>query len=256
MGGGHLGSHRLHVEGSSVLHRAAPEAKIAALVVFVVCVAFTPRRAVPAFAVDAAVVATAVGIAGVRWRVVAARLVVIAPFVVSAALVPFVAGGERVDVVGLSLSVEGLWGAFNVAAKALIGAGAAIAVSATTRVPDLLAGLSRLRVPAPLVSIAAFMFRYTDLCLDQLGRMRRAMAARGHEPRWLWQARPTAAALGTAFVRSYERGERVHAAMVARGFSGAVPDTGRVRWATGRDWATVAVAPVVAAVALIVATLT
>ncbi|HRE03653.1 MAG TPA: CbiQ family ECF transporter T component, partial [Ilumatobacteraceae bacterium] len=42
-------------------------------------------------------------------------------------------------------------------------------------------------------------------------------------PRWLWQARPIAASLGTLFVRSYEHGERVHLAMLSRGFTGSMP---------------------------------
>ena len=109
--------------------------------------------------------------------------------------------------------------------KATLGATAGIIMVATTPIPDILAGLSRLRLPALFVSIIAFMFRYLDLVIDELTRMRRAMVARGHDARWLWQARPIAASAGTLFVRTYERGERVHDAMLARGFTGAMPQT-------------------------------
>jgi cobalt/nickel transport system permease protein len=53
--------------------------------------------------------------------------------------------------------------------------------------------------------------------------MRVAMTARGYDPRWISQARPIASSAGALFVRSYERGERVHAAMLARGFTGEMP---------------------------------
>ena len=61
------------------------------------------------------------------------------------------------------------------------------------------------------------------------------MTARCHDPRWLWQARPLASSVGVLFVRSYERGERVHQAMLARGFTGTMPDLDD-RHATAGDW--------------------
>jgi cobalt/nickel transport system permease protein len=67
------------------------------------------------------------------------------------------------------------------------------------------------------------MIRYLELISDELGRMRIAMTSRGYDPRWITQARPIAASAGALFIRTYERGERVHAAMVARGFTGEMP---------------------------------
>jgi len=51
MGAGH--AHALYVHEHSRLHRAAPEAKLIAVLGFVLCVATTPRRAVWAFALYA-----------------------------------------------------------------------------------------------------------------------------------------------------------------------------------------------------------
>ena len=59
--------------------------------------------------------------------------------------------------------------------------------------------------------------------------MRRARLSRGHDPRFLWQVGATAAGSAALFVRSYERGERVHLAMLSRGFDGAMPQRGRGR---------------------------
>jgi cobalt/nickel transport system permease protein len=80
------------------------------------------------------------------------------------------------------------------------------------------------------------MVRYLEVIVDELGRMRTAMAARGYDPRWLWQVRPIATSAGALFIRSYERGERVHAAMVSRGFSGVMPSLDEPK-ATSRQWA-------------------
>lgn len=228
--------HRLHRPGDSPIHRLAPEAKVLGTVVFTVVVACTPRHAVTVLVLDAVVLASIVALARLPVLLVLSRLTAILPFVVFAVVIPFVAHGPRTEVAGVSLSVEGLWATWNVIAKAGLGATAAIIVSSTTSLSALLEGLERLRVPRVLVAIVASMVRYLELLAGQLGRMRTAMTARGHDPRWLWQAGPIASSVGVLFVRSYERGERVHAAMLARGFTGAMTPSDRTGASAGA-WA-------------------
>jgi cobalt/nickel transport system permease protein len=236
MGGRHSPGHdHLHVPRASPVHRLAPEAKVAGVVAFVLVVALTPRNAVPAIAAQATVAVAVVAVARLPVGVVLARLLVLVPFVAFAVLVPIVGGGEQVDVLGASLSVDGLWAAWGITSKAILGATASIVLAVTTPIAELLHGLARLRVPAVLVAVITAMVRYLDLTVDQLRRMRTAMVARGHDPRWLWQVRPVASSAGALFVRSYERGERVHGAMLARGFDGTMPELGSRR-AAASDW--------------------
>jgi cobalt/nickel transport system permease protein len=155
------------------------------------------------------------------------------PFLLFAFLLPFVGADPRVDLGPLSISEPGLLGAWNILAKATLGAGASVLLVATTEVPAVLAGLRRLRVPAAITAIAAFMIRYLEVIAGELHRMRVAMTARGYSPSWLAQARPMATAAGALFIRTYERGERVHQAMLARGFTGDMPAAeldGIARW--------------------------
>jgi cobalt/nickel transport system permease protein len=221
MGAGH--AHALYVHEHSPIHRMAPEAKIFATVTFVAIVALTPRTDVWAFVAYAALLVVVAGVSRVPFRFVAVRLLAILPFILFAFLIPLVASGERIDVLGVPVSEAGLWAAWNIIAKATIGASATILLAATTDVPDLLRGMNVLRVPRVLTSIAGFMIRYLELVAAELGRMRVAMKARGYEPKWLWQARPIATAGGALFVRSYERGERIYNAMLARGYEGTMP---------------------------------
>jgi cobalt/nickel transport system permease protein len=255
MGAGH--AHPLYVHGHSLLHRLAPEVKLAAAVTFVFAVAVTPRRAVWAFALHAALLIALVAWARIGVRTVVTRLAVILPFIAFALFIPLVGSGERMEVLGVGLSREGLWGTWNVVAKATLGATTSILLAATTEIPKLLTGMGRLRVPWVLTSIASFMVRYLELLAGEVGRMRTAMTARGYDPRWLWQARPIAASAGALFVRSYERGERVHAAMLARGYTGVMPELDDRR-ATAREWLGAATVPAaawaVAATALLVGT--
>ena len=217
MGAGH--AHALYVHEHSPVHRLAPESKLVAAFVFVFAAAVTPREAIWAFLIYAAALGALIILAKLPVRFVLARLLVVVPFIAFAFLVPFIASGEQVEVLGVSVSRAGLWGTWNIVTKATIGATVSIVLAATTEIPEMLRGMAVLKVPAPLTAIAMFMVRYLELVAGELGRMRVAMTARGYDPRWLWQARPIAASAGALFIRSYERGERVHAAMLARGYT-------------------------------------
>jgi cobalt/nickel transport system permease protein len=151
------------------------------------------------------------------------RMVIEAPFLLAALALPVLGGGEQVEVLGVSLSVEGLWALWNITAKATLGLLASVVLAGTTEVADLLAGLDRLHLPRVMTAIMGFMVRYADVVAGELARMRVAMRSRGHEATWLGRARPFARGLGTLFVRSYERGERVYLAMASRGFRGSMP---------------------------------
>jgi len=245
-------THPLYVHGHSRVHRLAPEVKVAAAVAFVFGVAVTPRQALWVFAIDAVMLLVVVALSGIGPRFVLTRLLVILPFIAFAFFIPFVGSGEQVEVLGVAVSREGLWGMWNVVAKATIGATVSILLAATTEVPRLLTGMGRLRVPATLTAIASFMVRYLELLAGELRRMRIAMASRGYDPRWLWQARPVATSAGALFIRSYERGERVHAAMLARGYTGTMPEIDERRATTG-EWLAGALVPVVAWLAAMVA---
>ena len=254
MAGGHV--HALFHDGDSPLHRLAPQVKIVAAFAAVMAVVITPRTAVWAFACHAVLLVAAIAVAGLRPGFVARRLVVAIPFLIVALLLPILGAGERVDVLGLSLSERGLWDMWNIVAKATLGLVTAVVLGATTAIPDMIKGLDALRVPAVVTGIIAFMVRYTDVILGDYARMRTALAARGHRGRTILDWGPYARTIGVTFVRTYERGERVYLAMAARGYDGTMPRSllipaGARQWTAaiavlGAFWA-VAVAAVVAA---------
>ncbi|CAL9477680.1 cobalt ECF transporter T component CbiQ [Streptomyces sp. NPDC057838] len=221
MGAGH--AHKLYRHGHSPVHGLPPHTKLAAVFGFVVVVVSTPREAMWAFGLYAALL----GIVAYAARVPAAfllrRLLIEVPFVAFAVLMPFVAEGERVEVLGLSLSVNGLWGAWNVLAKGTLGVAASVLLAATTELRELLLGLQRLKLPPLLVQIASFMIRYGDVITDEMRRMRIARESRGFEASGVRHWGVLAKSAGALFIRSYERGERVHLAMISRGYAGSMP---------------------------------
>jgi cobalt/nickel transport system permease protein len=131
-----------------------------------------------------------------------------------------------VQVGPLSVSEQGLETFALVTVKATIGALSAILLGATTSFPDILHGLERLRMPRLLTVIAAFMYRYVFVIVDEARRMRSALAARAYRPRHLGQVAAIGRLVTALFLRSYERGERVYLAMLARGYAGTMPRLG------------------------------
>ena len=249
MGTGH--AHPLYLPGASPLHRARPQCKIAASLLFVLAVVATPREALWAYGLYALLLVGIARVGRVPLAFLARRLVIEVPFLLFAVLLPVVGQGERIEVLGLPLAREGLWAAWNILVKGTLGVAASVIVAATTPVPELLRGLERLRLPRAFTTIAGFMVRYADVIADELRRMRVARLSRGYDPRWIWQARAVAATAGALFIRSYERGERVYLAMVSRGYAGSMPVLEDLA-ASRRQWLTALAVP--AAAALVAAT--
>ncbi len=233
MSQGHL--HALYFHRAGRAHRLPSHLKLLALLLFIIAVVTTPREAFWAFGAYALLLAAAAWAARIPPAFIAARLLIELPFVVFAVLLPFIGGGARTTLLGVSLSVEGLWGAWTILAKGTLGLAASIIMSATTQVAEILIGLDRLRVPRLITAIAGFMVRYLDVVAGEMRRMRIAMLSRGYDPRWMWQAKALATSAGALFIRSYERGERVHQAMIARGYEGHMPDLKRSS-VRARDW--------------------
>jgi len=221
MGAGH--GHRLHFHGHSPIHRAAAHHKLLVLLGFMLTVVATPREWYPLFGVYLALLALVVAISRVPASYLLKRLVVEVPFVVFAVLMPLVATGPRTDVLGLSLSEPGLLAAWGMLVKGTLGVLASLTLAATTEPDQILRGLQRLRMPDLLVQIMGFMIRYLDVVTQELGRMLTAIRSRGCDPRSPQHWPTLARSLGALFIRSYERGERVHLAMLARGYTGTLP---------------------------------
>ncbi len=221
MGAGH--GHKLHYHGHSVIHRLEAHVKLVALLGFMLVVVATPREWFAAFAAYLAIVVLVIGASKVPPLYIVKRMVIELPFVVFALLMPFIATGPRTELLGLAVSEDGLFAAWGLLAKGTLGVLASLTLAATTEPRDLLAGLERLRFPQQLVQIMGFMMRYLDVVTDEMHRMRVARESRGFRARSIRQWPVVARSAGALFIRSYERGERVHLAMLSRGYNGKLP---------------------------------
>jgi cobalt/nickel transport system permease protein len=221
--------HSLHGVGvagdpASPVHRLDPRAKLLGLASVTLVAVSTPLHAWPAFVACALTLIVVATVARVGPRVLWSRARIVLPLVVFVGVfLPFVRGGAQVSLGPVSVSEAGLATFAAVSVKACLGTLSAVLLGATTSFPDVLHGLERLRAPRLLVLIAGFMYRYLFVIVDETRRMRTALAARAYRPRHVLEAAAIGRVVISMFLRTFDRGERVYVAMLARGYGGTMP---------------------------------
>lgn len=230
-----------YIPRQSPAHRADARLKIVLVAATVLGIALLPTGSFGAYLVVWLVLLGASVFARLGlFRLVRGSWVVL-PFALVAVPLLVTRPGEtlfafELGPLGLTITDSGLSATLTVVAKSWLSVQAALWLAYTTPFPELVDALRALRVPAIIVSIISFMYRYLAVLTDEAGRMSRARQARSAQaPRGRsggsigWRARVTGAMVGSLFIRSYERSERIYAAMLARGFSGQLhsPDLAR-----------------------------
>lgn len=152
------------------------------------------------------------------------------PFILVALPLLFTRPGETaftVPLVGWTASREGAVAVGSILARSWIAVGVGALLVSTTAVADILRALRTFRVPKILVATIFFAYRYFFVIGEEAQRMLRARESRsaalpgrraGGSLRW--RAGVAGHMVGSLFLRSLERSERVYAAMQARGYEG------------------------------------
>ncbi|MGB9613784.1 MAG: cobalt ECF transporter T component CbiQ, partial [Candidatus Margulisiibacteriota bacterium] len=121
----------------------------------------------------------------------------------------------------LGVAYSGLVLFLNVLVKSWLSILTLLLVSTTTRFSRFLKGLEELKLPRLLTLILSFMYRYLFVLVDEVMRIRRSVEARAGK---LDDYKTIGNFIGTLFLRSFERGERIYLAMLARGFEGEIKE--------------------------------
>jgi cobalt/nickel transport system permease protein len=204
-----------HGAGTGALHRLDARIKLVAALVFVLIVIATPIGSWTALGSEGLVLAFVVGMAGIPPRELFRRWLTFFMLVGFLALMVAPANPARLS--------YGLW---VVASTILIKNSLAIltmlVLAGTTPFHHLLAALRKLGMPAVLVATLQFMDRYRHVLTSELDRMTTARRARTFDRRDSLAWGLLTGLIGMLFLRTFERAERVHGAMVARGWDGVL----------------------------------
>ena len=196
--------------GSSVVHRLDPRAKIVATIITLIGIATLHPVALASYALFGATLAGVILAARLPAAPVLLRAAFVLPFTALFAIASWLAGDPQ--------------RALSITIKSYLSCLSVLALVATTPLPALLRGLEWLRVPALVITVAQFLYRYLFVISEQAQHMLVAARCRtGPGGTRAMHFRAAAGSLGVLFGRSYARAEGIQHAMAARGYSGRFP---------------------------------
>ena len=221
-------------DAQSLVHRLDPRVKISVTILFILSNLLLPDGAWIGFALSWGLVllASLSSTFGIAYTL--KRSLIALPFALAAVTVLFSIPGEavtqfRIGSLHLVVTDAGLLRFSSILLRSWLSIQMAVLLVATTQFPDLLHALRHLHVPAVLVAIVSFMYRYLFVLADEAMRLLRARQARSAAAEGLesggklsWRARVAGNMAGQLFLRSYERSDRIYNAMLARGYTGTL----------------------------------
>ena len=253
----HTNTFDRYLHRESAVHRLDPRVKVIIALLFIVCVTILPDGAWAFYGIAFLMVMAAAVASDLSPWLVFKRSLIGLPFLLAALSILFTIPGNPLwtGPWGLTISDAGVVRFASIVMRTMISLQAAVLLTSTTSFPDILHALRHLKVPAILISIIAFMYRYLFVMTDEVSRLLRGRSARsatlpdyksGGTLRW----RGTVAGnmVGQMLVRSLDRSDRVYNAMVARGYSGQML-TMKPHAMSNFDW-TVLIVACMAALAL------
>jgi cobalt/nickel transport system permease protein len=219
-----------YAERESPVHRAAARLKVVVALAYIFVVVATPEGAWTALVLMAAPLPVLALASRLTPLLVLRRTFIALPFVLVALPLAFTRPGETVltlPFLGWTASREGVEAVVTILARSWIAVAVAVLLTATTPVVELLHALRSLGLPRILVATVSFAYRYFFVLADEAVRMMRARESRSPQSpgarsggSLTWRARVTGHMVGSLFVRSLERSERIYAAMLSRGYDG------------------------------------
>jgi len=223
----HVGAFKLDIDSkqNTPWHAITPRTRLLCALLFVFAVVLTPNGHWQTWAVYGLGLLSLLLIARLTIIELLKRLAVELAFV-GVVLVGtlFREGGQIIWSWGIfKVTTVGLTILASVSIKALLSLTMLNLLTLTTSVPALLHGMKELRIPPLLVATLASMYRYISVLIAEFEAMRRAALSRNLMNSNRSIRLVVGNTIGALFIRTYERGNRIHQAMLSRGYEGIPP---------------------------------
>lgn len=224
--------------GDSPIHRLDARAKLVAVLCYTVVLISFGRHEIASLAPIAVLPPALLWFGGVPIWFALRRVVILSPFILMLVLMsPIYDRAPQAVAFGpWRFVVSGGWlTAGNIAIKFVLGVLALSAMMCTTRFSLLLEAMRRLGMPQVIVVQLGFLYRYIFVLIDEAMRVRRArdfrgaaLAPVGH------RLAAVGGVIGTLFIRTLDRSQRIQVAMAARGYCGELRSLNQLRF-SGAD---------------------
>jgi cobalt/nickel transport system permease protein len=207
--------------GKSTVHRLDPRAKVLTTLVFILCVVSFGRYELAAMLPFCLYPVVLSARADLPAGYIARKVAVVLPFAIMVGLFNPLFDRQ----VLLHLGPFDIWGGWiscaSIILRTILTAGAAIVLVAVTGFPAICEALEHLGMPRVFAVQLLFLYRYIFVLTDEGGRVARARQLRSCGNKGLG-IRHYGPLIGHLLLRTWERAERIHMAMLARGFTGEI----------------------------------
>lgn len=209
-------------EADTPLHRLDPRAKLLTTVVFVVSVVsfgkYEIARLLPFFLYPAVVI----GLAELPLGFLLKKLLLVSPFVIFIGI--FNPWLDREVMVQLGpLALSGGWVSFaSLLLRFTLTVGAALLLIATTGFGAICMALEKLGAPQVFTVQLLLLYRYLFVLIGESIRMMRAHSLRSFNAKGRITYRVFLQMLGNLLLRTIDRAQRIHMAMLSRAFTGEI----------------------------------
>ena len=207
---------------NSLVHRLDPRAKLIATLFFLFTVISFSKYEVSALIPFFLFPVLMMTIGEIPFLFILKKVLLVSPFAVFIGIFnPLFDTGQVMVSSGFTISA-GWFSLFSILLKFVLTISAALLLIATTPFPSVCHGLRSLCMPSVFVAQLLFLYRYIFVLAEEAMRMVRARDMRSFGARGT-DIKVFVRLIGTLFLRTFERAERIYSAMLSRGFRGDIP---------------------------------
>lgn len=205
----------------TIIHRLDPRAKLITTVMFIITVVSFDKYAVSALLplVLYPVVLAALG--NIPTSAVTRKLLYAAPFAVMIGIFNPFFDCQIIMHIGTLPVSGGLVSFASIVLRFILTVSAALILIAVTGFEAVCLALERLKVPRAFVVQLLFLYRYLFVLVEEALRVRRAYMLRSSSSKGV-AMRVYGSLSGHLLLRTLDRAQRIHQAMLCRGFNGRI----------------------------------
>jgi cobalt/nickel transport system permease protein len=209
----------LLANGDSTIHRLDARAKVLVTLVFILCVVSYNRYELAAIFPFFIFPVVMVSLAGLPPLFILKKIILLCPFILAVGIFNPILDREILMQLG-PLGISGGWISFSsILVRSVLTVGSGFILIGVTGFTAVCHALERLGMPRVFAVQLLFLYRYIFVLAEESGRAARARELRscGKKGHGIGSF---SSLIGHLLIRTWQRAERIHMAMLARGFTG------------------------------------
>ncbi len=205
--------------GDTVIHRVDPRAKVLTTVLFIIAVISVGKYQVSALLPFFLFPAVNLSLGNLPAGYLARKILILSPFILFVAVFnPIFDTGTMIRIGNIGIS--GGWLSFaSIIIRYTLTVGAAFILIATTGFGEICTACEKMGLPKAFAVQLLFLYRYIFVLGDEVTRVSRARELRSFGKRGKG-LKVFGSIVGNLLLRTWDRAQRIHTAMLCRGFRG------------------------------------